>query len=190
MANVQSILQKLRNKAKHKGISFQLALQLFCQEEFLRRLASSKYKNNLILKGGLFLYLITDFNSRPTMDIDFLMKNLPAENEKIKGIINKIIDTNTGNDFIRFKIRAAKTISEQRKYHGIKIKMAGFIGSTITPFDIDIGIGDIVIPKPNKVKFETLLSGFVNLEILSYSLESIIAEKWDIIVDRMELNSE
>lgn len=66
-----SVLTKLKNKAAQSGRSFQLCLQLFCQEEFLRRLERSKYADNLVLKGGLFLYSITDFDSRVTVDVDF-----------------------------------------------------------------------------------------------------------------------
>ena len=33
-----SVLARLKNKAKEAGRSYQLCLQLFCQEEFLRRL--------------------------------------------------------------------------------------------------------------------------------------------------------
>jgi len=66
ISNAKSILQKLKNKARQADMSFQIGLQLFCQEEFLRRLSHSNYKNNLILKGGLFLYLITGFESRST----------------------------------------------------------------------------------------------------------------------------
>lgn len=36
-----SVLAKLRNKAKESGRSYQLCLQLFCQEEFLRRVEKS-----------------------------------------------------------------------------------------------------------------------------------------------------
>ena len=187
--NTKSILQKLRNKAEKEDISFQLTLQLFCQEEFLRRLSHSDYKKALILKGGLFLYLITNFDSRPTMDIDFLMKNQSNENEKIKEMIDEIIAVNTGNEFIRFKIKSLEPISEQRKYRGVRVKVIGFIDNTRTPFDIDIGIGDVVVPKPNKLELEPLLKDFSSPEIFSYSLESTIAEKWDAIIDRMELNS-
>ena len=52
-----SVLAKLKNKAKACGISYQQCLQLFFQEEFLRKLAASKYKDNFILKGGLFIYM-------------------------------------------------------------------------------------------------------------------------------------
>ena len=69
-----SVLARLKNKAKESGRSYQLCLQLFCQEEFLRRLENSKYAENFVLKGGLFIYSITEFDSRVTVDIDFLLK--------------------------------------------------------------------------------------------------------------------
>ena len=45
-----SVLARLKNKAAESGRSYQLCLQLFCQEEFLRRLEKSKYAENLVLK--------------------------------------------------------------------------------------------------------------------------------------------
>ena len=58
-----SVLARLRNKAKETGRSNQLCMQLFCQEEFLRRLEKSQYADNFVLKGGLFLYTLTSFKS-------------------------------------------------------------------------------------------------------------------------------
>ena len=71
-----SILTRLKNQSKQEKIPFQLILQLFAQEEFLRRLSRSTYVNHLILKGGMFIYTLTEFDSRPTRDIDFLLRNL------------------------------------------------------------------------------------------------------------------
>ena len=71
-----SILAKLKNKAKEANFSYQQCLQLFFQEEFLRRLSKSPYANNFILKGGLFIYTLTHFQSRATVDIDFLLKRI------------------------------------------------------------------------------------------------------------------
>ena len=72
-----SVLARLRNKAKETGRSNQLCMQLFCQEEFLRRLEKSKYADNFVLKGGLFLYTLTEFDSRVTVDVDFLLRKIP-----------------------------------------------------------------------------------------------------------------
>lgn len=54
-----SVLARLKNKSKETGRPNQLCVQLFCQEEFLRRLERSDYAENLVLKGGLFLYTLT-----------------------------------------------------------------------------------------------------------------------------------
>lgn len=99
-----SVLARLKNKGKESGRSYQLCLQLFCQEEFLRRLEKSKYAENLVLKGGLFIYSVTDFDSRVTVDVDFLLRRVPNTPEQLKKVLEEIIATPTGNDFVTFEI--------------------------------------------------------------------------------------
>ena len=107
MADVAaSVLARLKNKAKESGRSYQLCLQLFCQEEFLRRLEKSEYAENLVLKGGLFIYSVTDFDSRVTVDVDFLLRKIPSTPERLNSVLEEIIATPTGNDFINFEIKA------------------------------------------------------------------------------------
>ena len=77
-----SVIAKLKNKSKAYKKPFMLCLQLFCQEEFLRRISMSNYSQNLILKGGLFIYTLSNFESRSTIDVDFLLKNFPSSNPK------------------------------------------------------------------------------------------------------------
>jgi hypothetical protein len=69
-----SVLARLKRKSKESGKSLQLLLQLFCQEEFLRRLSRSEYANHLVLKGGMLIYTLSNFASRSTADIDFLLQ--------------------------------------------------------------------------------------------------------------------
>lgn len=45
-----SVLARLKNKAAQSGRSYQLCLQLFCQEEFLRRLEKSKYAEKFLFR--------------------------------------------------------------------------------------------------------------------------------------------
>ena len=115
---VASMLARLKNKAAESGRSYQLCLQLFCQEEFLRRLEKSKYAENLVLKGGLFIYSLTDFDSRVTVDVDFLLRKIPNTPEQLKAILEEIIATETGNDFITFEIKDVSPIAVAQKYAG------------------------------------------------------------------------
>jgi len=184
-----SVLAKLQNKAKETGRSYQLCLQLFCQEEFLRRVSHSKYADNLVLKGGLFIYTLTGFESRATVDVDFLLRQLPNTEPEILNIVEEIAVVETGNDFITFQIKGISPIALQRKYNGLSVAITGIIKNTKTPFNIDVGIGDIIIPKSEKRKIPTQLDGFTQPEISTYSLESTIAEKFDAITTRFEFTS-
>lgn len=128
-----SVLARLKNKATESGRSYQLCLQLFCQEEFLRRLENSKYAENFVLKGGLFLYSITDFDSRVTVDVDFLLRKIPNTPEQLKSILEEIIVVHTGNDFVTFEIKDVAPIAVQKKYAGIGASMVAHIKNTRTP---------------------------------------------------------
>lgn len=182
-----SVLAKLKNKAKASGISYQRCLQLFFQEEFLRRLAASKYAENFVLKGGLFIYTLTNFESRATVDVDFLMRGLSNDLARMDEIIAEILAVPTGNDFVTFKTSKAEPIALQRKYHGVSMQITGYIKNVRVPFNVDIGIGDVIIPHPERRSIQTQLDGYEKPEILTYSLESTIAEKFDAILQRFEL---
>lgn len=181
-----SILARLKNKSKEKGIQLQQLLNLFCQEEFIRRLSQSKYKDNLILKGGFLLYTISEFTTRPTVDADYLLKNYSNDIHSVEMLVREIISTPSQNDFIRFEIRGLEVISEIKEYHGIRVNLMGLIGNTKTPFSIDFGVGDIIVPSVVERKLPVLLSGFERPEVLTYSLESTVAEKLDAIISLMK----
>lgn len=182
-----SVLAKLKNKAKTSGISFQQCLQLFFQEEFLRRLAGSKYAENFVLKGGLFIYTLTNFESRATVDVDFLMRGLNNDMARMDDIIAEILAVDTGNDFVTFKAGKTEPIAVQRKYHGVSTQITGYIKNVRVPFNVDIGVGDVIIPNAQRRNIQTQLEGYDKPEILTYSLESTIAEKFDAILQRFEL---
>lgn len=190
MADVAaSVLAKLKNKAKASGITYQQCLQLFVQEEFLRKLSKSGYDNFLVLKGGLFIYTLTNFESRATIDVDFLLVGYKNSIDTVKDLICKIIDTPTGNDYITMTAQCFEEISPQRKYHGISTQVIAQIKNVRVPFNIDIGVGDVIVPKPEHRKINTQLPDFETPVIRTYSLESTIAEKFDAILQRFELTS-
>lgn len=184
-----SVLTRLKNKAKESGRSYQLCLQLFCQEEFLRRLEKSKYSENLVLKGGLFIYSITDFDSRVTVDVDFLLRKIPNTPERLKSVLEEIMATSTGNDFITFEIKDIAPIVVAKKYAGIGASVVARIKNTRTPFSIDFGVGDVIVPRQEKRQIPTQLDDFIAPTVNTYSLETTIAEKIDAILSLMEFSS-
>lgn len=184
-----SVLARLKNKAAASGRSHQLCLQLFCQEEFLRRLEKSRYAENFVLKGGLLLYAVTNFDSRVTADADFLLRRVPNTPERVKAILEEIIAIPTENDFVIFEIKNVAPIAVTKKYAGVGAVVVARIKNTRTPFGIDIGIGDVIVPKQEKRKIPTQLDGFDAPTVNTYSLETTIAEKLDAILNLMEFSS-
>lgn len=184
-----SVLARLKNKAKESGRSYQLCLQLFCQEEFLRRLEKSKYVDNFVLKGGLFIYTLTEFDSRVTVDVDFLLRKIPNTPEQLRHVVDEIIEVETGNDFVTFEIKDVSPIALAKKYAGIGVTLNTKIKNTQTPFGIDFGVGDVIVPKQEKRRIPTQLDDFESPVINTYSIETTVAEKIDAILSLMEFSS-
>ena len=181
-----SILARLKNKAKEEGIAFQQLLNLFFQEEFIRRLAQSDYKEKLILKGGFLLYSISGFTTRPTVDADYLLKNYSNELDSVDKLVRSILEKKSQNEFMEIEIRSIEPISEMKEYNGIRVNLIGYMGKTKTPFSIDFGAGYTIVPSALTRTLPVLLDGFEKPTILTYSLESTISEKFDAIIRFME----
>ncbi len=184
-----SVLVRLKRKARESGKSLQLLLQLFCQEEFLRRLSKSKYADHLVLKGGMFIYTLSHFASRSTADIDFLLQQEPGSIENIQRMVAEIISVDSENNFVQLTSQGYEAISPQRKYKGVSFQLVGQIKNTKTPFNVDIGVGDVIIPNPERLTVPVQLEDFKPATVLAYSLESTVAEKFEALIQRQLLTS-
>ena len=135
----------------------------------------------------MFIYTLTNFESRATIDADFLLRGFSNSIDDVKDLISKIINTPTGNDYIHMTAQGFEEISPQRKYQGISAQIIGQIKNVRVPFNVDMGVGDIIVPKAEERTINTQLPDFEAPVIMTYSLESTIAEKFDAILQRFEL---
>ena len=184
-----SVLARLKNIANDKNIRFQQILVLFCQEELARKICQSKYNNKFILKGGFLIFNLSRFNFRPTIDSDYLLNNHSLNKNIFSKIITEIINIDTGNNFIDFEIKNFKEITGQMKYKGLRVNIIGKIKNTRSHLNLDFATGDKIVPGPEKRQLKTILPDFEKPIIYTYSLESLIAEKLDAIISRMETTS-
>lgn len=126
----------------------------------MRRLSKSDYRDNLVLKGGLFIYTLTNFESRAAIDVDFLLRSMSNSIEYVKVLINKIIDTPTDNGYISMTAKGFEEISPQRKYHGISSQIIAQIKNVRVLFNVDIGVSDVIIPRAEERAINTQLPDF------------------------------
>lgn len=97
-------------------------------------------------------------------------------------VIGEILSTPTGNnETVTLLAKKSAPISLLRKYPGVRTQIIGKIKNVRVPFDVDIGVGDVILPKAKKHRVKPILDGYEAPTILTYSLESVIAEKLDAI---------
>ena len=173
-----SIRHRLLIRSKQEIRPFNEVLQYYAMERFLYRLSNSTLANQYILKGALMLKVWSAPDTRPTMDIDLLGKT-SNEIENIRRQMQTILSANVVADGLNFMVETMQLepITEEADYHGVRVSFLGYLDTAKINMQIDIGIGDIVYPAPIQAKLPTILD-LPAPEILIYSLESAIAEKF------------
>jgi len=90
---------------------------------------------------------------------------------------------------VTFEIKDVAPIAIAKKYVGIGASIVARIKNTRTPFGIDFGVGDTIVPKQEKRKIPAQLDDFVAPTVNTYSIETTVAEKIDAILSLMEFSS-
>ena len=183
----EQIKGRLKNIAKEKNIDFNVLMKLFLYERLLERLSKSPYKDNFILKGGFYLSTLFGFDRRTTADIDTLLKNTKFEKDFIQTATTEIasIDLEDGVDFTYTKM---SPIKERDEYGGFRVFLKASIGKIRDTIHLDIATGDPVTPREIDYSYVPLLSK-EPINVLSYNLETIIAEKLETILKLTSMNS-
>lgn len=184
-----SVRQRLLNKARETGRPFNELLQYFAMERFLYRLSKSHYVDNFVLKGALMLTVWKAPLSRPTIDID-LLGRIDNSIETIVEVTKEICRQEVEPDGIAFDVASieAEHIAEDADYEGIRVRFRGSLGTAQIVMQLDIGFGDILVPSPEPTNYPTILD-LPGPQLLGYTKESTIAEKFEAMVKLGILNS-
>ncbi len=187
---VASVQDRLKNIARSEQKNFQLLLIRYFQERMLYRLSRSSYREHFCLKGGALLYALEMEKSRPTMDLDLLGMGLSRREADFHSIFRNILRMQHDEDGVTFDLDTITTeeIAKEGHYSGIRIKVMARLGNIRQSMQVDIGFGDFVTPAPVQMKFPTLLEMDAP-ELLAYSPETVIAEKFEAMIDLAESNS-
>lgn len=182
MIHIESIKGKIRSLAKKKNLKSQEVLQIYFFERFLERLSKSKYKNNFVIKGGFLISSLIGIENRTTMDMDTTIKGIPLKEEKIKEIVEEIININI-DDGIKFEIKDISYIREEDEYENFRISIIANVGKTKNPMKLDLTTGDAITPGEIEYTYPCIFTQ-EDIKIMAYPLETILAEKYETIIRR------
>ncbi|MFA6409414.1 MAG: nucleotidyl transferase AbiEii/AbiGii toxin family protein [Gammaproteobacteria bacterium] len=185
-ASVRALLQ---NKAQVKRVTFEEIFQSYVMERFLYRLSKSHYSNRFILKGALLFIAWAVPDRRVTRDIDFLAycdNQVMAIETAIRDICNVAVEM----DGLVFdsKTVTGKNIKEEADYKGVRVSLFAFLGRARVSLQIDIGFGDAVYPRIKSIDYPSILN-FPNPHLKIYPHESVISEKFEVMINLGSLNS-
>lgn len=182
MINIESIKGKIRSMAEKKNLKSQEVLQIYFFERFLERLSKSKYKNNFVIKGGFLISSLIGIENRTTMDMDTTIKGIALKEERIKEIVEEIINIDVV-DGIKFEIKDISYIREEDEYENFRISLIANIGKTKNPMKLDLTTGDAITPREIEYTYPCIFSQ-EDIKIMAYPLETILAEKYETIIRR------
>ena len=189
--NSTSIKAVLMNLSNREELPFQQIITRYLHERLLYRLSISQYKSSFILKGGNLVYAMEGLHARPTIDIDMLAKHISNDKEILKEIFRNICSIVYEEDCVIFDVSniVVSDIAKEKKYSGIRLLINTKFDTIKQKLQIDIGFGDFITPAPLSLSYPTLLYGLNPPDILAYSIETVIAEKFHAMIEHGIFNS-
>ena len=185
--STRQLKDKMNNITNGNSKMSQTLFRNYFMERFLERISLSKYNDNFVLKGGMLVASMLGLDSRATMDIDTSVFSIPLTVESAKNLIEEIAKIDI-DDNVSFEVTDAEEIMEEHDYHGVRIKLIANFGTFKQPIKIDISTGDVITPSAVEYNYKLMLEDR-SIPLLSYNLETLLAEKLETIIARSTANT-
>ena len=182
MKTAEQIKGAIRNISKKTGVNPNSLLQMCLFEGVLEKLSKSQYCENFILKGGLLISSLIGVDMRSTMDMDTTIKGLPVNEMTIRDILKEILAIYIEAD-VEYELLKLEPIREKGVYEDFCATIRCRLGKVNAILHIDITTGDVIIPKEMHYSYSKILETGT-IPIMTYTLETILAEKFETITSR------
>ncbi|HUX13183.1 MAG TPA: nucleotidyl transferase AbiEii/AbiGii toxin family protein [Spirochaetia bacterium] len=184
-----SVRRRLLTIIRETGDDANLIWTRYATERFLYRLSISEYASEFVLKGAMLFTAWTGQSYRPTFDIDLLGRGEDSS-ERLAEVFRAICTVEVEPDGLVFDPDTVSVtpIREGRRYQGRRVKLAAFLGKARIPVQVDVGFGDVITPKAEKIEYPTLLD-FPAPLIRTCPRETVVAEKLQAMVELGIANS-
>ena len=186
MMNADKLKNIISKKAHGNSNISQKFYQLFYFERILERISISNYKGKIILKGGLLLTSIIGEDERTTKDMDATLKGIPLTKNHVEKVFNEIFSIDI-DDGVVFKIISIKDIRLEDEYGGFRLNILSKLDNNKNYICVELPTGDVITPREMKYNYNSIFED-KKIPIMSYTLETVLAEKIETILSRLELN--
>ena len=184
-----SIHVRLIRHARDRGVDANLILSRYAAERFLYRLSVSPFSDQFVLKGGMLMLVWLGEAIRPTRDMDLLGFG-DLSGGTLSSVIRQICCFTVADDGLRFESESigVQEIRRHDPYSGRRVTVVAFLGPARIRVQIDVGIGDSVVPSPEWQYYPCILN-HPEPHLKAYLPETAIAEKLHAMVTLGDQNS-
>lgn len=135
----------------------------------------------------MLLSSIMGIDLRTTMDMDTTIVGIDMNQEELKRILMEILSIDV-DDNVRFEYISTSKIKDEDLYGGFRFKINAYLNKLRANLQIDVATGDIITPKAIEYKYKCLFDDKY-LDLITYNLETILAEKFNSVISIGVLNS-
>jgi hypothetical protein len=171
----RSLQAKLSQHAKRIGADPNLVLTRYAVERYLYRLSRSAHTEKFVLKGALLMLAWMGDTFRPTRDADMLGIG-DVSPESLAGIFAEICAVSVEPDAMTYLADTLRLepIRLDDDYGGHRVTLMARMGAARLRVQVDIGVGDAVVPAPQWIEYPSLLD-LPKPRLRAYTPASVIA---------------
>lgn len=167
------------------GLPYNTVQAYYFMEKILQMIAD-KGDMNFIFKGGFLLSSLLGIDGRTTRDIDFSLQNFPLTKNVLAAKFAEILEE--GCDDISFEVTKIVPIKANSLYGGYSLNILCRLENMEETIHVDVATGDPVTPNTILHDYKSVFSE-ESFPVISYNIETVIAEKLETIYELGHLNS-
>ena len=187
MITARQVKDLIRNLSKKTGVDSQILIRQYMMDHLLEKISQTRYRDHFILKGGMLITALVGATLRSTLDMDATIQGIPLETSSLQQMFDEILVIEI-DDGIRYQINDIENIHEESDYNGYRLSLTAFLDESRIPLKIDITTGDRITPMEIEFAYPMLLEKR-SIQIFSYNLETVLAEKLETILSRSIANT-
>ncbi|MDO4538960.1 MAG: nucleotidyl transferase AbiEii/AbiGii toxin family protein [Coriobacteriales bacterium] len=178
---------QINNRARKAGVSPAYAMQAYVLDRLILRLAMSRYRDAVIVKGGVLIGSLIGIDKRTTMDLDTTVRGLTLTHTSIREAFEEICAVETDDDY-KYSVVRTSDIRETDDCPGIRVHLKADYPPLSMPLTVDVTTGDRIVPAVVRYAYRLSFDD-ETVHILSYPTAAVLAEKLETIFSRGVTNT-
>ena len=180
--NAMQLKARVNARAREAGIPAQQMMQNYLLERLLERLSVTPWRDRVVVKGGMLIASMMGIALRTTMDLDATVRGFTLTHESAEAAFREIATAQVDDDW-EFEVVRTEDIRGADDYPGIRVYLMARYAPLEVPLKVDVTTGDRITPAAVEYEYPLLFDDR-SIRLMTYPIETVLAEKLETVVSR------